>query len=172
MSIIDFSNFERQGNIENDIQLSSANDIRDAIIETSTTTLKSIKIFTPDMEHLLYNNDEFRSSLLKFARGNRHAQIQILVEDLTSALQNGHRLVQLSQQLTSAMRIKKTPEDYLHTNISFILFDQSRFIFKPDSANQTAIFSNCKHRTNKLLELFTPAWEQAEQDVHTRRFTI
>lgn len=172
MSIIDFSNFERQGNIENDIQLNGAEEIRESVVDLSDNTLRSIKIFTPDLEHSIYNHDLVRECLISFTRGNRHAQIQILADDLTSAMHNGHRLIQLSQKLTSAMIIKSTPDDYKHNSISFILFDQTTFIFKPDASSHNAIQSNCKHRANKLLEFFTPAWEQAQQDIQTRRITI
>jgi len=172
MSYFDFSNFERQGNIDNDIQLNGNEEISQSVIELSSGTLRSIKIFTPDLEHAIYNNDRFRENLLSFARGNRHAQIQILVEDLSSAMHNGHRLIQLAQQLTSALTIKNTPEDYQNTNITFVVFDQSNFIFKPDRSSSYAISSDCKHRANRLLELFTPAWEQAEQSVQTRRISI
>ena len=172
MSIFDSSNFERQGNTENDALLKNNEEVHDAIITLASNALRTIKIFTPDLEHALYNNDEFRDALLAFSRGNRHAQIQILVTDSSMAIHHGHRLILLAQQLTSAMQIRNTPEDYQDTSISFILIDQQGFIFKPDSSVQTAIQSNCQFRSNKLNEFYTSAWDQAEQDPQTRRFSI
>jgi len=165
-------NFERQGNTENDRHLESTEDVGEAIVNLSETALRSIKIFTPDLEHMLYDTDAFRESLLNFARGNRHAQVQILVSDISFSVQRGHRLLRLAQQLTTAMQIKMTPEDYLETNISFIQVDQTGFIFKKDSTKPHAIYANCKNRANKLLEFFTPAWEQAEQAAQSQQFHI
>lgn len=172
MAAFDFTNFEHKGNIENDIRLSSVKEISAAVIQTTENTLKSIKIFTPDLEAEIYNNDDIRKNLLAFAQGNQHAQIQILVDDISSALQNGHKLIGLAQQLSSIVTIKDTPADFQGTNISFILFDQADFIFKPDKTSQTAIFSRCKNRSNKLHEFFMLAWNQAEQNSHTRRLSI
>ncbi len=172
MGAFDFTNFERQGNIDNDIQLNGIDEIKTAILKKSADSLRSLKIYTPDLEHVYYSTEEFRQNLLGFTRGNRHAQIQILVDDLSKALEYGHLLIPLAQQLTSAMTIKNTPDDYLGTNISFIVFDQKEFIFKPDRHHQYAIASECSNRATKLLEFFTPAWEQAEPDVHARRLTI
>lgn len=172
MSIIDFTNFERQGNIKNDIQLDSLEDIRESAITLSSSALRTVRIFTPDLEPLIYNHDEIRNNLLAFSRGNRHAKIQLLVDDIQTALHQGHRLIQLAQQLTSAMTIKLTPEDYQHNKISFMLVDQSKFIFRSKQNSQRAIYSECKHRSGKLLELFTPAWEQAQQDIQSRRISI
>jgi len=172
MAAFAFTAFERKGNTESDIQLSSAKELSAAIIQATENTLRTIKIFTPDLVAEIYNNDEFRKQLLNFTRENRHAQIQILVDDITTALHNGHKLIGLAQQMSSIITIKDTPADFQGTNISFILFDQSEFIFKPDKTSQIAIFSKCKNRSNKLHEFFTSAWDQAEQNSHTRRLRI
>ncbi|RDH86143.1 MAG: hypothetical protein DIZ80_01350 [endosymbiont of Galathealinum brachiosum] len=172
MAEFDFTNFERKGNYENNIQLSSALAISEAVIKATENTLRTIKIFTPDLEAEIYNNDTFRKQLLSFTQGNRHAQIQILVDDISTALQSGHKLIGLAQQLSSIVTIKDTPADYQCVKISFILYDQSTFIFKPDNKSQKAILSNCKNRNNKLHDFFTLAWDQAEQNSHTRRLSI
>jgi len=172
MQHFDTLNFERQGNTENDLHLQSTEEVSEALINLSTSALRSIKIFTPDLEHMLYDTDAFKESLLNFARGNRHAQVQILVSDISFSVQRGHRLIRLAQQLTSAMQIKITPEDYTDTKMSFIQVDQSDFLFKADSSKQQAIQCNCKNRSNKLLEFFTPAWEQAELAPHTQQYHI
>ena len=172
MAAFDFINFERKGNTKNDIQLSSAQEISAAIIHATEKTLRTIKIFTPDLEAEIYSNDEFRKQLLAFTQGNRHAKIQILVDDIGNALQSSHKLIGLAQQLSSIVTIKDTPVDYQGTHISFILFDQAGFIFKPDNTSHSAISSNCKNRSNKLHDFFTSAWEQAEQNSHTRRLSI
>ena len=172
MATFDFTNFERKGNTENDIQLNSAQEISAAVIHATEKTLRTIKIFTPDLEAETYNNDELRKQLLAFTQGNRHAQIQILVDDISAALRSGHKLIGLAQQLSSIVTIKDTPADYLGTHISFILFDQAGFIFKSNNTSHSAISSNCKNRSNKLHAFFTSAWDQAEQNIHTRRLSI
>jgi len=172
MTIFDFTNFERKGNYENDIKLISSQEISEAVIKATENTLKTINIFTPNLEAEIYNNEELRKKLLTFAHGNRYAKVQILVDDISSALQNGHKLIGLAQQLSSILTIKDTPADFQNTNISFVLFDQVDFIFKPDKTSQTAIFSKCKNRSNKLHGIFMHAWDQAEQNSHTRRLSI
>lgn len=172
MSIFDINNFERSGNTDKDIRLDSSEDAVKSINEITNNALRTIKIFTPDLQRDLYDNDDFRDNLLKFVRGNRHAQIQVLVTNSSFAIQQGHRLIRLAQQLTSAMQIRVTPEDYQETRMAFMLVDQSDFIFKSDSTTGKALHSSCKHRGNKLIEFFTPAWDQAEFDTQVRSFSI
>jgi len=172
MAIIDFTNFERQGNIDDDLRLESANEITQAVLEQTANTLQSIKIFSHDLEKDIYNNDDFRAALLKLAQGNRHAAVQILVNDISTALNEGHKLIGLAQQISSIATIKDTPVDYQGLNVSFILFDKDCFIFKPDKNINMAIQSNCRSRANRLAEFFDSAWAYAEQNPHTRRLSI
>lgn len=172
MAIIDFTNFERQGNIENDIRLESADEITQAVLEQTANTLLTIKIFSHDLEKDIYNNDAFRTALLKLAQGNRQAAVQIMVNDISTALHEGHQLINLAQQASSVLTIKDTPADYQGLNVSFILFDKGRFIFKPDKNVNLAIQSSCKSRANKLTEFFNSAWEYAEQNPHSKRLSI
>jgi hypothetical protein len=172
MAIIDFTNFERQGNIEGDIRLESAEEITQAALEQTANTLQTVKIFSHDLEKDIYNNDAFRSALLKLSQGNRHAAVQILVNDISTALHEGHKLIGLAQQISSIVTIKDTPIDYQGLNVSFILFDKDRFIFKPDRSINMAIQSNCRSRANKLADFFNSAWEYAEQNPQTRRLSI
>jgi hypothetical protein len=172
MSLFNSTNFERQGNTDNDLHLEKEEDVCKSIITYSASTLRSIKIFTPDLEKPLYDNDDFRQNILNFTRGNRHAQVLILANDLTPAIQQGHQLLRLVQQLTSAIKIKTTSEDYSNMAVSFILFDQSAFIFKTDSSKNIALQSTCKMRSNKLNDFFTLAWELAKEDSQTQQLHI
>ena len=168
MRLINTTNFEQQGNTENDVHLDSIDQTLKAVLNLTETALRSIKIFTPNLERELYNNDSFREVLLNFCRGNRHAQVQLLSADTSHGIQYGHQLIRLAKSITSSMQIRNTPEEYQEEKISFILIDKSSFIFKQDYTMQYAFKSDCKNRAIKLYEIFTTIWEQAEQDPQTK----
>lgn len=162
----------RFGNTEQDRALESLNAIQSAILEATTNTLRTIRINTPNLEHDLYDHDPFISALTGFVRGNRHASVQILVKDSRDAVTRGHGLIRLAQRLTSTIEIRKpTSEDNFNLS-SFIVFDNSGFIFRSSGSNSAVYNTQCKHRASKLLEIFTPTWEQAGPDVEIRRLSI
>ncbi|VAW70617.1 hypothetical protein MNBD_GAMMA09-370 [hydrothermal vent metagenome] len=167
MSLFDTINFEHRGNTENDIQLKTDNETQQAVIDLSSNALRNIKIFTPDLQKEIYANNTFRETLIGFAKGNRHAQIQILTADTSKAIKQGHPLIPLAKKLTSALTIKIQPEEYQSSAISFLLIDQSNFIFR-NLHNKYTFISECKYRNNILQAFFSDAWEQAEQDIETR----
>jgi len=173
MSIFNVTNFERQGNNEQDIHLSSLEEIQNAVIEIADQALIKIQIFTPNLEANIYNNEQFSKGILNLARGNRQAQIHILVTDSSQAIKNGHGIIRLAQQLTSSVEIRIPPEEYQNENISFILIDNQGFLLKPDSKVNEAIYStSCKYRSKKLQEAFTYVWNQSVPDPQIRRLMI
>lgn len=172
MSFFNITDFERQNNAETDIYLSNKEEIREEIINVSSNALKNIKIFTPDLEPTLYDNELFRERLISLIQGNRHAQVHVLVSDISLALQQGHQLLRLAQKLTTAIKIKITPEEYKEINCSFILADETHFVFKRECLRQIAIQANSKNRADKLLAFFDPAWEHAQIALESKQVYI
>lgn len=170
--LFNIQHFERQGCIDNDHHMDSLDDAREAVITLSAQASRSLKIFTPDLEADFYDNDALRRNLLDFVRGNRHASIQILAWNLDLGLHNGHRLLHLSRQLTSPMAIRKPAEEYRQTGMSFILQDQSCFIFRPDTTKVHTFQSFCKSRSQYLFEFFSGIWEHAETDPRCKIFYL
>lgn len=173
MSIFDFTEFERNGNVENDIHFTSNEEHIALLDKLSSQALRSIQIFTPDLESAIYSNQNLKNNLLNMARGNRHAQIQILVIDTSSAVRYGHLLLQLAQQLTSKIDIRMPTEEYQEQQLGFILVDKKGFILKPDTKVASGIYNvDCRHRGTRLSEFFSYAWEHAQPDPQTRRLSI
>jgi hypothetical protein len=162
----------RFGNIEQDQILETLDQMHAALLQATQNTLRSIRINTPDLEHDLYDYDPFISALTEFIRDNRNASVQVLVQDTRLAIQRGHGLIRLAQRLTSSIEIRKPADEITANTASFIVFDNTGFIFKNSNANTGLYNSQCKPRATKLLEIFTPAWELAEQDIETRRLSI
>ncbi|MCW8853328.1 MAG: hypothetical protein OQK72_01395 [Gammaproteobacteria bacterium] len=173
MSLYELSDFERTGNTEQDIHFTDLNETREAVNQITQQALKTIQIFTPDLEAAIYDNEEFSKNLLAMVRGNRYAQIQILAFETTSANSRGHALLRLAHELTSTIEIKIPAEEYQETSIAFMLVDKKGFVFRPDTKEYDGIYNpDCKYRSQKLSEIFTAAWEHAEPDPQSRRLNI
>lgn len=173
MSIFNLTDFERQGNIENDETFNSLDQLRSYVSLLASGASRTIQIYTPDLEPVIYDNQEFVDQLLSMARGNRHAKIQILVLDTSQALHYGHALLRLAHSLTSIIEIRIPSSEYQQDNLAFMLVDGKGFIYRPDTTTFNGIYNpDCRVRSQKLSEIFTTSWEHAEQDPQTRRLSI
>lgn len=171
-SVILLPSWLRHGNTDQDQVLDTLPAIQATLLEATGNTLRSIRINTPNLETELYDYDPFISALTGFVRGNRHASIQILVQNSDDAIKRGHGLIRLAQRLTSSIEIRTPASEEHFTQASFIIFDNAGFLYR-NIGDRTAVYNQqCKQRAGKLLEIFTPAWEQAEQDIETRRLSL
>lgn len=165
--------FMRYGNTEHDQLIHTLEDMQLAVMDAAQQALRSIKIYTPDLEPGLYDNQAFIDLLVNFIRGNRHASVQILVQNSEHAVQFGHRLVRLAQNLTSAIEVRTSATNSITDEFGYLLVDQSTLLYRSHYRKNTALFTNrCKHRNDKLQELFNFIWETAELDQQVRRLTL
>lgn len=173
MTVFDVTSIERNGNTENDVRLDTLEEAITSINALADRAMRSIDIFSNDLEPALYDNEAFADRIRKLVRGNRHASVRILLIDPTHVNKYGHQLIRLAQQLTSTMEIRLPSEEYQELPMSFMLVDNTGFVFKPDSKDGLAIYTpDCKFRGNKLAEFFSAAWEQGTPDANTRRMFI
>lgn len=173
MSIFNLGEFERQGQIENDVTFEDQNEAIELLHQATTDVHRSVQIYTPDLEPDLYDNPTFIENLVKMARGNRHARIQVLTSDTSSAIKRGHGLLRLAQTLTSTIEVRIPSEEYQEDNLAFILVDHTRFIYRPDIKRFQGIYNpDCKVRATKLADIFSLAWEHANLDLEVRRLSI
>jgi hypothetical protein len=173
MSIFSVSDFERLGTTEDDMRLTDIKEIKKKTIEITDSAIRSIDIFTPDLEASIYNNEDFSKTLLRFVRENSNANIRILLIDSSHAIKSGHRILRLAQNITSSLIIRKPVEDYLDINASFIIADSISFIFHSNSFSNGSLYTpNSKPKTDRLLDFFNRAWDSSEQDIQTKRLSI
>ena len=165
--------FLRHGNTDEDVVLNSMIEIQENILLIINQSLRKLKIFTPNMESNIYDNQLIEESLLAFARGNRHANIQILVQDIDEAIHYGHALIRLSQKLTSSMEIRAFTDNSMSERHSYIVSDNAAFLYRGDYQKDKGLMNlNCKHRNEALTELFDTGWRQAEQEKRIQRLSI
>jgi hypothetical protein len=106
-------------------------------------------------------------------RGHRDSCLYILLQDGRSAVQNGHRIIELSRRLNSRIQIRRPPAEYLDFGETFLLADNSGYLQRPlySRYEGTASFNN-PGTTRRLKQYFMEVWEHSQPDVEMRRLHI
>lgn len=168
-----FPDLNKQGNYDQDQQLSGPDAVRNAVEEISGQATRSIRILSHDLEPLIYDQQPFLDNLLNMARGNRFASIQILVADSSLAVKRGHGLIRLARKLTSAMQFRILPQDYDSSRNVFLLVDQCGFVYRSDYSSMQGIMNaQCEFRSKILADEFDRAWELGQHDPQTQNIYI
>lgn len=141
----------------------------DLVLQCSRT----VQIISRHLDAQLYDNEPFILALKKLIRRSRYTSIQILLHDSAPAVQAGHRLITLYQQLSSYIQIRRIGTDFKDYNHAFLLADRTGFIFRQfaDRFDADVNYHDPLYG-KKLAEKFVEIWEVSEPDPHLRRLYI
>jgi hypothetical protein len=110
-----------------------------------------------------YGNDAELAELKRIATSGRRADIRILLHDPAAALRDGHRLIALSQRLSSAIQIRTPVEDADRQSASaWLLTDTGGSLFLPDAGRpQGRMALGDRAAQAPLRQQFDEIWERS-----------
>lgn len=169
--MIDFSNLIL-GESSEPIILDDSEAQRGVAISLTRQAVRSIDIFSRDLDKKIYDNRDFLDAIQNLAV-NHHGVIRILVKDSSHAVKYGHRLIHLGQRLTSFIEIRKVAEDFKEYNEAFLIADETGYVHRKqaDRFEGSARFSAAKEAAN-LLIFFNEVWRNSEPDPNLRRIYL
>jgi hypothetical protein len=127
------------------------------------------------MDDGLYDNLALKELLIKFASNPSNLEVHILVQDMSHAILNSHRLIRLSQELSSFIFIRKPCDVFAIEKCEFITVDDVGMLYRVDGEHgnyHAAANFMLPPRVQELNHFFTEIWEQSEADLDTRELII
>jgi len=169
--MIDFSNFVL-GETSDHVDLDSSDDQRGAAIALVRQARRSIHIFSRDLDKKIYDYLPFLEAVQETAVTHR-GLIRILVKDSGKAVKYGHRLIQLSQRLTSFIEIRKVAEDFKEYNEAYLVADETGYVHRrhADRFEGTVRFSAAKE-AHELIVFFNEVWRTSAPDPDLQRIYL
>ncbi|MCU7916537.1 MAG: GNAT family N-acetyltransferase [Candidatus Thiodiazotropha sp. (ex Gloverina cf. vestifex)] len=134
---------------------------------------RELAIISHDLDHKVFDQPAFLEAFKALALRSRFTRIQIILQDNTLVLQQGHRLVELAQRLPSVIEIRKPSQDFIDTPETFLLVDDCGYLHRKAAESYLGIacYHN-RHRVNRLLALFNDAWETGTPDRELARLHL
>lgn len=153
--------------------LHSLEDFRSSCTRMVAQANKTLNLISPDLEPLIYDQAPFISAVKRLALKSRVARIRIIVQDNSLVRQQGHRLIELAQRLTSTIELRKPDRAYREYTESFLLVDDCGYLHRQlaDRYAATACF-NDRLQASQLGAVFNEAWERAEPDIELVRLHL
>ena len=169
--MIDFSNI-LLGEHREPIELDDSEGQRGVAISLTRQAMRSVDIFSRDLDKKIYDNRDFLDAIQNLAV-NHHGVIRILVKNSSHAVKYGHRLIPLSQRLTSFIEIRKVADDFKEYNEAFLIVDETGYVHRKqaDRFEGFARFSAAKEAAN-LLVFFNEVWRNSTPDSDLRRIYL
>ncbi|MDX1443695.1 MAG: hypothetical protein R3270_07955 [Gammaproteobacteria bacterium] len=154
-------------------RIETRSDSRDAAIELAKIARRTLAIFTQDMEPGVLDDPEFVDLVKELALGSRFARVNILCVDITRAIKEGNRLLDLSRRLTSFVEIREPHKDFKGMQEAFIIADETGLLHRKLGGRWDGFVNTSDPMlAREKLKLFNDIWQRSDQHSDTRRLGI
>jgi len=160
------------GKNNEEIQIDTAEEYRQYTLSLAEQAHHSIDIFSQDLETEIYNNKFFERSVFTLSKKHPNTRIRILTQDSSVAVQNGHRLIKLAQQLTSSVFIHNPSTKYKDVSAAFMVVDEIGLIHRTVATTRSyraKVNFRSPRPAAELADFFNTVWEHSTPDPQTRR---
>lgn len=155
------------------ITLDGLADFRAAISNMLRQARFSVRIFTQELDHELYDHPDFIKAASRIGRTLRQCPINVLLKDPDKASRMGHRLVELHRRLPSSIHLRQLPKDYEDVTDEFLIVDEialmTRFVMG-------YMQGRCEFKAipdaHKKARFFDEIWQRSEPCQELRRLSL
>lgn len=168
----DNKNYKFKANV-NDISLSSRDEVKIINVALTQQATRNIDIITRNFDPGVFDNPDFIEAIKQLSISSKFSKLRILIKDSDHITRNGHRAIELIQQLTSSIEVRKLSEDYKAYNEAFSLFDGKGVIYLRHADRYEGIANfNRPRLVTELSNFFNEIWEHSTPDENFRRLHI
>ena len=147
---------------------------RTAVLAVLANARREVSIYMRELEADIYDHAEVIEALKQVAIAGSNSNIRILIQEPTGARADGHRLVALSQRLTSSFSFRSPLEQIDHQYPGcFVVSDRGAWFERPLASRfEGEGSSHGPGRRAQLQGMFDAIWERSEECVEMRRLEI
>ncbi len=161
------------GETDEEISLETSDHSRAISIQMIDACRRNLDIISRDLDPCIYDTTEMLDAIKKLALRSRLSRIRILILQPETLRSRGHRLLELSERLSSFIEIRKPGEQHRNFNKALLLIDGTGYIRRPhsDRFEGRANFDDRK-TASELKDEFDLLWEHGERDSNFRRLSL
>lgn len=124
-----------------------------------------VDIFAPDLDPEVLNCDIVGDAMSAFARRSRYTEMNVIYFDAQNAIQEGHRIIELSEYFGENIRLRRIEEEHARRHDVFLLADDAGIVYRDgtDSWEGFAEF-NTPGDVGQIRDSFMEHWYRARRD--------
>ena len=133
----------------------------------------SLDIVSRDLEHKIYDNEDFINAVKDLALSDPKAKIRLLIQDSDKAVKQGHRLIELSRKLTSFIDIRVQGKRFKEFNEAWLIVDSKAWIRRAHADEYHAeVDCSATRQLKEITASFNSMWNEASHDPNLRRLSL
>ena len=159
---------------ENLLTSTDRESARAAVLAVLGTARREASIYLREIEAEIFDHPDVLEALKKIAISAPYSSIRILIQVPTRARADGHRLINLSQRLSTVFAFR-TPIEEIDQQYAgcFLVSDRGAWFERPLASRFDGEGStHAPGRKAQLQDMFNAVWERSEECAEMRRLEI
>lgn len=152
------------------VAIDTSEACRLAALSMARQAARSIDIVSRQLDAQMYDNQDFCDAVSQLVTGSRRARVRALLRHTDAVIKGGHRLVTLSQRLSSFIELRVPAREYDDYNAAFLIVDGIGVVYRSfsDKFDGTVSFNDAR-KGQELTRQFEDMWQTATPDINLRR---
>lgn len=153
--------------------LDGLEDFRQHARQMGIQARRQLRLLSEHLDFPVFDQQPFADAISTLARRGQYSDIRIIVKDTQPLIEQGHKLAKLASRLPSKVRIKKLGIEPTNKEMTFLLVDNNKVLFRPDERVYKG-FANYDGgpEVKNLDETFARLWQYSEDDPQLRRLYL
>lgn len=143
--------------------LSGKDEFADAAADVASIAARSLAIFTPDLEHGVYDSKRFLEAVKRLVLSRSHARIRVLISDPGRVQHNVNRFLHVGRRLSTFIEFRRLPESFQDRSDAFLIADGSALVYRGKADRWEGVADTFEPRMARLyLGQFDQLWQVSE----------
>ena len=134
---------------------------------------REVVIMTRDLDPKVFDDSEIILAMREFLLSSRRVRLRILVKQPETVARRGHRLVELTQRLTSFAEIRVPAAEFSSHNTAYVVVDGQGIVYRGFADRFDASISfNDRNLAREKLHEFDEMWQTSVEATSLRRISL
>lgn len=153
--------------------LSGKREFAEAVTDVASVAARSLAIFTPDLEHGVYDSARFLEAVKRLVLSRSHARIRVLISDPGRIQHTVNRFLYVGRRLSTFIEFRHLPESFQDRSDAFLIADDNALIYRARSDRWEGIVDTREPRMARVyLAQFDQMWQVSENAGEIRELDI
>lgn len=138
-------------------------EFADAVAEVAALASRSLAIFTPDLEHGVYDTSHFLEAVKRLVLSRSHARIRVLISDPGRIQHSLNRFLYVGRRLSTFIEFRHLTDAFQDRSDAFMIADGSALVYRGSSERWHGIADTCEPRmARRYLAQFDEMWQRSQ----------
>lgn len=153
--------------------LTSVDEVRAAVVETTKLATRTLSIFTHDLEPQIYDHDDFLETLKKFILAKSFARVRVLILDPKRVIKTGSRFVTMGRRLNSYIEFRDVKPEYRTHSEAFFIADEHALVYRARAESWDGVADTYEPAVTRIyLTTFERIWNACEIEPELRQLQL